>query len=76
LWCGIDRTILNRTKYIFVCGVYIPSEMSPYFDDEIFEEMENYIVNVSKKGNIMLLGDYNACTSNLKDFVSKEDLHK
>jgi hypothetical protein len=24
----------------------------------------------------MLLGDYNACTSNLKDFVSKEDLHK
>ena len=50
--------------------------MSPYFDDEIFEEMENYIVNVSKKGNIMLLGDYNACTSNLKDFVSKEDLHK
>jgi hypothetical protein len=41
LWCGIDRTILKQTKDIFVCGVYIPSEMSPYFD-EIFEELENY----------------------------------
>jgi hypothetical protein len=56
LWCGIDRTILNRTKDIFVCGVYIPPEMSPYFDDEIFEEMENYIVNFSKKGNNAVKG--------------------
>jgi hypothetical protein len=72
LWCRIDRTILNLTKDLFVCGVYIPPEMSPYFDDEIFEELENDIVNFSKKGNIMLLGDFNARTSNLKDFVSKE----
>ncbi|CAB4018460.1 Hypothetical predicted protein [Paramuricea clavata] len=72
LWCRIDRTILNQTKDLFVCGVYIPPEMSPYFDDEIFEELENDILNFSKKGNIMLLGDFNARTSNLKDFVSKE----
>ena len=72
LWCRIDCTILNQTKDIFVCGVYIPPEMSPYFDEEIFEELENDILNFSKKGNIMLLGDFNARTSNLKDFVSKE----
>jgi exonuclease III len=49
LWCRIDRTILNQTKDLFVCGVYIPPEMSPYFDDEIFEELENDILNPPKK---------------------------
>ena len=72
MWCRIDCTIPNQTKYLFVCGVYIPPEMSSYFDEEIFEELENDILNLSKKGNIMLLEDVNARTSNLKDFVSKE----
>ena len=71
LWCRIDNTILNSTKYLFICGVYIPPERSSYFED-IFHNLENDVVYFSKKGNVMLLGDFNGRTSKLEDFVSKE----
>ncbi|CAB3994131.1 Hypothetical predicted protein [Paramuricea clavata] len=72
LWCRIDNTILNSTKNLFICGVYIPPERSSYFDEDIFHNLENDVVYFSKKGNVMLLGDFNARTSKLEDFVSKE----
>jgi endonuclease/exonuclease/phosphatase (EEP) superfamily protein YafD len=59
--------------------VYIPPERSSYYDEEIFDDLENDIVYFSKKGNVMLLGDFNARTSKLEDFVSnrrRKYLHK
>jgi hypothetical protein len=57
---------------LYVCGTYIPPEKSKYFENEIFEELENDIILFSSRGNILLLGDLNARTSKLEDFVSSD----
>ena len=72
LWCRIDKSIFNSSKDLFLCGVYIPPIKSPYFDEEIFENLETDVLHYSQKGNVMLLGDFNARTSKLEDFISKE----
>jgi hypothetical protein len=46
-----------------LCGVYIPPEKSAYFDEEIFDELENDIVSFASKGNTMILGDFNSLST-------------
>ena len=70
LWCRIDKSLLNSTKHLYLCGIYIPPIKSHYFDEDIFEKLE--ILQFSQKGNMLLLGDFNARTSKLDDFISKE----
>lgn len=63
LWCKISKTITSSNNDLYLCGVYIPPENSHYFDCEIFDNLENDIIYFSTKGNIMILGDFNARTS-------------
>lgn len=72
LWSKISKEILNDDKDLYICGTYIPPEKSNYFDEEIFEELENDIISFSSRGNIITLGDFNARTNKLEDFVSSE----
>jgi hypothetical protein len=73
LWCNVSKDILKTDLDLFLCGVYIPPEKSAYFDYEIFDELENdIVVSFASKGNTMILGDFNARTCKLEDFVSKE----
>lgn len=72
LWCKISKNNLNSDLDLYFCGVYIPPENSTYFENEIFDELEDDLVSFSNKGNVMLLGDFNARTSKQEDFVSKE----
>lgn len=72
LWCKISKEMLSTNIDLFVCGVYIPPEKSSYFDNEIFDELENDLASFSSKGNTMVLGDFNARTSKLEDFISKD----
>ena len=72
LWCQIDKSVLGSPQDLFICGVYIPPGNSPYFDDEIFNNLESDVAYFSTKDNIMLLGDFNARTSKIEDYVSKE----
>ena len=72
LWCRIDKSISNSQKrFLFMCCIYPPIK-STYFDQEIFENLEADILHYSQKGNVMLLGDFNARTSKLEDFISHE----
>jgi hypothetical protein len=72
IWCKISKQILNVDQNLFLCGTYIPPEKSAYFDNEIFDELENDIIHFESKGNIMILGDFNGRTSTIDDFVSKD----
>ena len=72
LWCKISKEILNFATDIYICGTYIPPEKSKYFDQEIFEELENDIIQFSSKANVIILGDFNARTAKLTDSVSNE----
>ena len=72
IWSRISKEILNCDKDVYVCGTYIPPEKSNYFDKEIFDELENDINQFSSKANIIVLGDFNARTGKLHDFLSDE----
>ena len=74
LWCMISKELLNSENHLYLCGVYIyiPPEQSNYYDIEIFDNLENEAIMFPTKGNVMLIGDFNARTSKLEDFVSTE----
>ena len=72
LWSKISKEILNSDLDLYVCGTYIPPEKSKYIENEIFDELENDIIVFSSRGNVLLLGDLNARTSKLEDFVSSD----
>ena len=64
---------MNAEKDLFLCGVYIPPEKSVYFENEIFDELENDIVYAfASRRNVMILGDFNARTCKLEDFISND----
>ena len=69
LWCKISKNDLNLNSNLCICGVYIPPEKSTYFENEIFDELEKDIGFFSSKGNLMLLGDFNARTGTPEDFI-------
>ncbi|CAB4003557.1 Hypothetical predicted protein [Paramuricea clavata] len=72
LWYKISKDLLNAEKDLFLCGVYIPPEKSVYFENEIFDELKNDIVSFESRGNVMILGDFNARTCKLEDFISND----
>ena len=52
--------------------MYIAPERSAYFEKERFDELENDIACFSSRGNVMILGDFNARTSTHNDYISKD----
>ena len=73
IWCKISRLSLGNESDLFICGLYIPPDNSKYFQDDIFEQLEEDIVTFSKQGNVLLLGDFNARVGTDNDIISKED---
>ena len=69
LWCKLDRKLGNFSKDLFICGIYIPPDKSLYFDENVFDNLENDIAYFSSLGNVILCGDLNARTGNYNDFV-------
>ena len=68
----VSKNLLSTDTDLFICGVYVPPEKSSYFDEHVFEELENDITYFNSKGNTMILGDFNARTNTLADFVPKD----
>lgn len=61
---------------IYLCFVYDPPSSSSYtlsLNEEILDLIEKNISNFSKKGNVILAGDFNARrTSAEQDFIVNE----
>jgi hypothetical protein len=56
--------------------IYNPPENSSYtqsLETDIFEIIENDIVNYSEKGKILIMGDLNARTGHESDFIENEE---
>ncbi|CAB4042175.1 Hypothetical predicted protein [Paramuricea clavata] len=66
----ISKELLNSNNDLYLCGVYIPPENSVYFENEIFDILEDETSAFAAKGDVMLIGDFNARTGKLKDYVS------
>jgi hypothetical protein len=72
LWCKISKSILKSENDLYLCGTYIPPKSSKYFKSELFDQLEEETIIFSGKGDVILIGDFNARTSKLDDFVSTD----
>ena len=62
--------MLNESRFVYICAAYVPSANSKYYSDEIFINIEKDITFYSRNGDcIILVGDFNARTSNNPDFI-------
>ena len=68
IWFRSGQTV---SASVLVCCIYIPPDRSPYFDDELFDELDSDIMNYSNNSNgkILLIGDVNNQTGSLSDFI-------
>ena len=71
IWCKISKS--NNDLYL--CGLYIPPETSKYFEPELFDKLQEDTITFSGKGNVLLIGDFNAIIdfnaifNDIKDFI-------
>ena len=54
---------------MYICGIYIPPSNSNHFNSDIFDELENDILNCTSQGSILLMGDFNSRTGKFSDSV-------
>ena len=74
-WVKITRNIFEFDNDVLLGCVYIPPEGSKYSNSEAFDEIESDLVSLVKKTDMhpFLIGDFNAKTSNLNDFIIPDD---
>ena len=59
-----------KAKFVYICAAYVPPANSKYYSDEIVSNIEKDITFYSRNGDcIILVGDFNARTSNMPDFI-------
>ena len=75
LWIKLKtkpKNVLNESRFVYICAAYVPPANSKYYSDEIFSSIEKDITFYSRNGDCMILvGDFNARTSNKPDFIHR-----
>ena len=71
LWFQLSKTFFQSVSDLLFGCVYIPPENSSYSSAESFNEIETDILYFSSKSisNIALIGDFNAKTGVLQDYI-------
>ena len=54
IWIKLEKDFFNMDQSIFLCAIYIPPQDSPYFDPDIFNDLEKDLTKFSAEGFIML----------------------
>ncbi|CAG2245404.1 unnamed protein product [Mytilus edulis] len=73
-WFEISPELTGLRVNILVGGVYIPPEYSKYSTDNAFSEIETEMMQFSENASsIILLGDFNARTATMPDFIVPDD---
>ena len=62
----------DQCKPLYLCIVYCPPENSPYANMNCFQELEETLLNIGAE-NVILAGDFNARTREMKDYVDRGD---
>jgi exonuclease III len=79
IWCKLDKTHFGWEKDIYLGNVYIPPDKSTIFateEHDYWDQLEEQILQFSKKGHIWLLGDLNARPGGKQDFIQGDnDMH-
>jgi exonuclease III len=71
IWLKLDKEKLNLSRNIYICAVYIPPAESTFLnhqDFNPFQLLEQDIMKFERDGEVLLLGDFNARTSDRCDY--------
>ena len=73
LWCHLSAKYFGFTSDVFIANVYLPpiNSQKKSHDDDL-QTLENEINKYSNLGHIVLVGDFNARTGLLKDFIEND----
>lgn len=71
LWFKIDKSNLLNEKHLYIGAVYLPPIDSNYALNKPFECIENDICDLSENGNYILMGDFNARSAEMADYIKK-----
>ena len=64
------NTLAGNANHLYLCACYIPPITSPYFNEEIFHDLNEDVNNFSNSQSPLLLcGDLNSRTGNIPDFI-------
>ena len=72
VWLKINKKLTQTESDIFLCALYIPPSESPYYNEEIFENLHSQINDFQAQGKVLICGDLNARTGSLPDFTSDD----
>ena len=70
IWVKLDKTFFGLKNDIYLCSGYIPPEQSDLHkqpDTDYFETLQKEISQYSTIGDIILLGDLNSRTADMKE---------
>ena len=73
IWCRLDKQLLGLQVDIFLAAGYLPPLQSQRkAGEDIISILEKEIQKYSPQGQILLLGDFNARTGTLNDFIEND----
>ena len=73
IWCRLDKQLLGLQADIFLAAVYLPPLQSQRkAGEDVISILEKEIHKYSTQGQILLLGDFNARTGTLNDFIEND----
>ena len=75
IWLKLSKQFFGISDDIYLCYLYNPPAYSSYtksLQEDLFELIENDLANYTNKGNILLMGDFNARTGNETDFIQND----
>ena len=69
IWLKLEKSFFNLDENIYICGCYTQPEDSVYAIKDVFDTIENDISDFARLGKVVIMGDLNARTGNLLDYV-------
>jgi hypothetical protein len=77
VWIKLDKYHFKIKQNMYICGLYLPPANSPYAIELPYEAIERDILDLYNDGDVLLMGDTNSRTADLKDYIAydKNDSH-
>ena len=73
IWCKLNKNKFGLNSDIFIGNIYLPPLRSQKKTaEDVISTLESEIQKYSKEGQIILLGDFNARTGLLNDFIEHD----
>ena len=75
VWVEVSKNLIkNLNQNLFIVASYINDITSTYYNDEIFEELNNDILNYCNDSNpVLIMGDLNSHTGHINDIYTEPE---